>query len=188
MAGLTFLAHPEGNGMSEKAGSHTVGPPGTTILAEAVVYEAMRLRQELLFVRALYDHQTRWSGIVAQEEAVCPVHTGQSPSLMPAAVLPFGPLRSSRVNESHFSSDRPLTWAGSGVEYYELAPGWSVCVNESMKRGERRPPAVKTTGTEHQASVEGSPSPQTPHPLAADAPSRGIKFPISSVRIRTVRS
>ena len=28
-------------------------------------------------------------------------------------------------------------------------------------------------------SAERSPSPQTPHPRAADAPSRGIKFPIS---------
>ena len=30
-----------------------------------------------------------------------------------------------------------------------------------------------------QASAAGSPSPQTPHPRATDARSRGIKFPIS---------
>ena len=47
---------------------------------------------------------------------------------------------------------------------------------------------MRATGTEDQASAERSPSPQTPHPGqfalsyvegATDAPSRGIKFPIS---------
>ena len=38
---------------------------------------------------------------------------------------------------------------------------------------------VNRADAECQASAERSPSPQTPHPRATDARSRGIKFPIS---------
>ncbi len=52
-------------------------------------------------------------------------------------------------------------------------------LHEREKRTKRMRQVVDKADAERQATAERSPSPQTPHPRANQAITRGIRFPIS---------
>ena len=86
-----------------------------------------------------------------------------------------------RLNQPQIITVPAVTMPGSGATLYctestrRRSPGF----NEPAKRAKQMRQVINRADAECQASVERSPSPQTPHPRATDAPSRGIKFPIS---------
>jgi hypothetical protein len=62
----------------------------------------------------------------------------------------------------------------------KLAWGRSLGLNERAIRAKQMLQVVNRADAECQKSAERAPSPQTPHPRAPDARSRGIKFPVSN--------